>query len=97
MRLWTLHPSHLDAKGLVAAWREALLAKAVLRGDTIGYRSHSQLARFRAHRRPIAAINAYLAELHAESMRRGYRFDVTKLRGPRLRGTLKATRGHEEP
>ena len=31
MRLWTLHPKYLDAKGLVAAWREALLAQAVLR------------------------------------------------------------------
>ena len=29
MRLWTLHPRHLDARGLVALWREALLAQAV--------------------------------------------------------------------
>ena len=27
MRLWTLHPKYLDAKGLVALWREALLAQ----------------------------------------------------------------------
>ena len=30
MRLWTLHPKYLDAQGLVALWREALLARAVL-------------------------------------------------------------------
>ena len=29
MRLWSLHPRYLDAKGLVALWREALLAQAV--------------------------------------------------------------------
>ena len=27
MRLWTLHPRYLDARGLVALWREALLAR----------------------------------------------------------------------
>ncbi|HEU5178767.1 MAG TPA: pyrimidine dimer DNA glycosylase/endonuclease V, partial [Burkholderiales bacterium] len=32
MRLWSLHPKYLDARGLVALWREALLAQAVLRG-----------------------------------------------------------------
>jgi len=46
MRLWTLHPKYLDAKGLVALWREALLAQKVLRGKTRGYRHHPQLFRF---------------------------------------------------
>lgn len=36
MRLWSLHPNCLDAQGLVALWREALLAQAVLRGQTRG-------------------------------------------------------------
>jgi hypothetical protein len=27
MRIWTLHPRHLDAVGLVALWRETLLAQ----------------------------------------------------------------------
>jgi hypothetical protein len=93
VRLWTLHPRHLDARGLVAVWREALLAKAVLRGRTRGYRHHPQLARFRAHPRPIAAINAYLAEVFAEARRRGYRFDAGKLRGPRTIRPIAATRG----
>lgn len=38
MRLWTLHPKYLDAAGLVALWREALLAQKVLRGETKGYK-----------------------------------------------------------
>ena len=61
MRLWTLHPRYLDAKGLVAVWREGLLAQKVLQGATRGYRHHPQLTRFRAQKRPIDAIAAYLA------------------------------------
>ena len=67
MRLWSLHPRYLDSKGLVALWREALLAKAVLSGRTRGYRQHPQLARFRAHPEARAAINAYLAAVHEEA------------------------------
>jgi len=93
MRLWTLHPRHLDSRGLVALWREALLAKAVLQNRTRGYRSHPQLDRFRAYPRPVAAINRYLAEIHAEATRRGCRFDARKFRGPRAGGRITATRG----
>lgn len=93
MRLWTLHPEYLDAAGLVALWREALLARAVLRGRTRGYRMHPQLERFRNARDPVAAINTYLAAVHAEALKRGYRFDGRKLRGPRSPTKLPATRG----
>ena len=79
MRLWALHPRYLDAPGLVALWREALLARAVLRGRTIGYRHHPQLDRFRACATPRAAINAYLMAVYDESLRRGYAFDRSKL------------------
>ena len=79
MRLWSVHPKYLDAKGLVALWREGLLAKAVLEGKTRGYRSHPQLVRFREHEEPVAAINAYLYALLEEAQSRGYRFDATKL------------------
>lgn len=96
MRLWTLHPCYLDAKGLVAAWREALLAQAVLRGETRGYRNHPQLIRFQAAGRPRAAIASFLTALADEATRRGYRFDATKIRGPRLRGRLTETRGQLE-
>jgi hypothetical protein len=81
MRLWTIHPRYLDSQGLVALWRESLLAKAVLRGQTRGYRRHPQLSRFRAHPRPRYAINAYLAGIHAEATARGYHFDGGKI-GP---------------
>src|SRR5690606_6899395 len=42
MRLWSLHPRYLDRQGLLALWREALLARAVLRGETRGYTLHPQ-------------------------------------------------------
>lgn len=79
MRLWSLHPRYLDARGLVALWREALLAKAVLGGRTKGYRHHPQLVRFRAHAAPRLAINAYLQVIHEEATSRGYRFDRRKI------------------
>jgi len=60
MRLWTIHPRHLDAKGLVAAWREGLLAQKVLRGETRGYTRHPQLTRFQAQPEPVQAIATYL-------------------------------------
>ncbi len=85
MRLWSLHPQYLDAKGLVACWREALLAKAVLAGRTKGYRQHPQLTRFREHRYPLQAINCYLSGLYDEATRRGYAFDRRKV-GRRLAG-----------
>lgn len=87
MRLWSLHPRYLDPQGLVALWREALLARAVLRGETRGYRHHPQLERFRAQPSPPLAIDAYLAEVHAEATARGYRFDGSKLGPP---GTVDA-------
>lgn len=79
MRLWSLHPRHLDTRGLVALWREALLAQAVLQGRTQGYRHHPQLVRFRAQSSPAASIAEYLKAVHAESVRRGYRFDAGKI------------------
>ena len=63
MRIWTLHPKYLDPQGLVALWREALLARAVLRGETRGYRHHPQLQRFQAQAAPRSAINAYLTSV----------------------------------
>ena len=79
MRLWSIHPRYLDSKGLVALWREGLLAKAVLSGETKGYRHHPQLARFKASQDPVSFIAAYLKEVHVESLRRGYHFDEKKI------------------
>jgi hypothetical protein len=93
MRIWSLHPSYLDARGLVALWREALLAQAVLRGRTTGYRSHPQLVRFRCSRSPVGAIADYLRAVHAESLARGYAFDAKKISRARTTETMVVTRG----
>ena len=93
MRLWTIHPKYLDPAGLVALWREGLLARAVLRGRTKGYRHHPQLCRFRAAASPIGAINAYLAAVLAEAEARGYSFDRSNIRGPRGKDRLPAASG----
>lgn len=88
MRLWSLHPKYLDSQGLVALWREGLLARAVLRGHTHGYKHHPQLDRFVAHAQPRLAINAYLAAVHAEAEARGYSFDRTKIGPVKVVATL---------
>ena len=80
MRLWSIHPMYLDPQGLVALWREALLAQAVLREETRGYRNHPQLDRFKQHPAPLAAMARYLQAVHAEASRRGYAFDASKIR-----------------
>lgn len=82
MRLWSLHPNHLDRSGLVACWRESLLAQAVLAGRTKGYRNHPQLERFRAEAQPLESVGAYLSGLAEEARERGYRFDATRILSP---------------
>lgn len=96
MRLWTLHPRYLDPQGLVALWREALLARTVLRGETSGYRHHPQLERFHKQSAPRSAINAYLAAIHAEAESRGYAFDYRKIGPVRTRVRIAATTGQLE-
>ncbi|MCX6152769.1 MAG: pyrimidine dimer DNA glycosylase/endonuclease V [Candidatus Kapabacteria bacterium] len=79
MRIWSLHPKYLDQKGLVALWRESLLAKHVLEGRTKGYRNHPQLDRFKSFESPLDAINQYLSEIYKEAARIGYNFDIEKI------------------
>lgn len=79
MRLWSIHPTYLDAKGLVAVWREALLAKHVLLGKTKGYTNHPQLIRFKTVSSPVGAIDRYLHAILVEATHRGYQFDHTKI------------------
>lgn len=92
MRLWSLHPQYLDVKGLVAVWREGLLAQAVLLGKTRGYRHHPQLWRFQQSGDPIGSLTAYLWAVHAEALRRGYAFDSRKLRRNKGKLRLRVTR-----
>jgi hypothetical protein len=80
MRLWSIHPKYLDAKGLVAVWREALLAQKVLEGKTKRYVNHPQLTRFRRTADPILYVGTYLYYIHLEGKRRNYEFDLAKIR-----------------
>lgn len=79
MRLWSLSPEYLDRQGLVALWRESLLARKVLEGKTKGYKNHPQLVRFRGTNDSIAYINQYLDSVYTEARKRGYNFDATKI------------------
>lgn len=88
-----MHPRYLDPQGLVTLWREALLAQAVLRGRTRGYRHHPQLHRFRQSPSPLSAINAYLRAVHAESLARGYAFDAAKIGPVRTRVSIACAAG----
>jgi hypothetical protein len=101
MRLWSLHPSLLDRMGLLALWREGLLAQKVLLGQTAGYRSHPQLKRFQRSKSPVAAISTYLWAVVDEGAARGYLFDASKiamsrrgLRIPVTQGQLEFEREH---
>jgi hypothetical protein len=101
LRLWSLHPRYLDTKGLLAVWREGLLAQKVLQGRTRGYRNHPQLDRFKAQKDPRKAIGNYLLEVWKEAEARGYSFARAKVRRtgkmkpiPVTRGQMKYEWGH---
>ncbi len=96
MRLWSIHPKYLDRIGLVAVWREGLLAKRVLEGKTRGYRNHPQLIRFKRYEEPLDLIDAYLYQIYLEAKKRGYKFNSSKIRFIELREAVKVTRGQLE-
>ncbi|HEX13424.1 MAG: pyrimidine dimer DNA glycosylase/endonuclease V [Desulfurella sp.] len=79
MRLWSLHPVYLDTKGLLALWREGLLAKKVLLSLTKGYKNHPQLNRFKAYSDPLNAIDSFLYFVYLEARNRNYNFNVSKI------------------
>lgn len=79
MRLWSIHPKYLDRQGLLALWREALLAKAVLEGKTRGYVNHPQLKRFKESKEPLKAINTYLSFVLAEGVKRKFKFNPERI------------------
>lgn len=93
MRLWSLHPRYLDAKGLVSLWREGLLAQNVLRGNTRGYQYHPQLLRFKQTRDPVGAIASYLRGVAEEAEYRDYRFDRSKIARISFKTQIPITRG----
>ncbi len=96
MRLWSIHPQYLDSKGLVALWREALLAQKVLQGETRGYKNHPQLIRFLNTSNPLGAIASYLRIVASEAKSRGYSFDTTKVAKKYYRGKIEVTKGQVE-
>lgn len=96
MRLWSLHPCYLDAKGLVAVWREGLLARKVLQGATRGYRHHPQLTRFLLQDEPLTAIDCYLNVICDEADRRGYHFDRAKIAFDPPQQKMAVTKGQLE-
>jgi hypothetical protein len=93
MRIWSLHPKYLDTKGLVALWREALLAKNVLEGKTKGYKFHPQLNRFRQTNYPVDMINQYLGEVYLEAVNRNFHFDKQKINWRFRKSQLLVTTG----
>jgi len=93
MRLWSIDPAYLDSKGLVALWREALLAQKVLLGETKGYKNHPQLERFKKTNNPVGAIATYLRAVAAEAETRKYNFDKSKIRNLKLQSKIRVTNG----
>ncbi len=95
MRLWSLHPKYLDRKGLLALWREGLLAQKVLAGKTKGYKNHPQLIRFKNSNNPLGLIGLYLLEVAKEAKKRGYSFDTSKIQQicKKTKQRLPVTRG----
>ena len=87
---------YLDARGLVALWREALLAQAVLKGKTRGYTHHPQLLRFQEQSSPVSYMAAYLRAVHGEALSRGYRFALAKISRSRASGCLTVAGGQLE-
>ena len=69
----------MDSKGLVALWREGLLAQNVLLGKTKGYKNHPQLIRFKNIDSPQTAIATYLHFVVDEADNRGYNFNKDKI------------------
>jgi len=96
MRLWSIHPEYLDSKGLVALWREALLAQNVLLGNTKGYTKHPQLKRFRNSSHPIGAIASYLRSIIDEADSRGYNFNRSKIVNKKTKSRISVTSGQVE-
>lgn len=96
MRLWSIHPKYMDTKGLLALWREGLLAKAVLEGKTKGYLRHPQISRFKEAKNPVSLINAYLFFVFIEAEKRGFNFDRSKIKDKILKEQIPISKGQRD-
>ena len=77
----------------MAAWREGLLALAVLQGKTTGDRHHPQLRRFQRTAAPVRLLKCYLWHLYQESLVRGYHFNPRKISAAGPGGVIEVTTG----
>ncbi|MBN1645161.1 hypothetical protein JW851_03960 [Candidatus Woesearchaeota archaeon] len=93
MRLWSIHPKYLDVKGLSGLWRESLLAKKILKGETESHKNHPQLNRFKVLKKPLPAINSYLLYIYKESCDRGYCFNKKNISKPFRKSKLSIKKG----
>ena len=82
--------------GLVACWREGLLARRVLRGETKGYKRHPQLERFRSQPDPVGMIDIYLLAIYREAKKRGFSFDRGKIAPGKSKRRIAVTDGQLE-
>jgi hypothetical protein len=96
MRLWSIHPEYLDTRGLVTLWREGLLAQKVLLGETVGYKNHPQLIRFKKVNNSIGAIASYLRYIQEEAEKRGYKFNSNKIANKRITTKIFVNSGQVE-
>ena len=93
MRLWSIHTGYLDPKGIVALWREGMLALEVLKGNTKGYKNHPQLKRFKTERSTTETMKNYLWFVYEESLDRGYHFNPKKIKNRAKCANLTVTTG----
>lgn len=72
----------MDKHGLIALWREGLLAQKALNGGAKGYQNNPQLVRFKRQDNPLKAIGTYLSFVAAEGARQGYKLNHEKILYP---------------
>lgn len=98
MRLWSIHPKYLDRQGLLACWREGLLAQNVLLGNTKGYKNHPQLIRFKKDtlNNTMEHIGQYLYNIWFEAHKRGYNFNIDKIESLNIHLKINVTQGQIE-
>ena len=89
MRIWSINLGWLDSIGIVALWRESLLARSVLEGKTKGYTRHPQLDRFKSSQNSLAAIETYLYYVLEEAKKCGFDFDNGKIRNSLVDKSIK--------
>lgn len=79
MSLWTVHPKYLDKQGLIALWREGLLAQKSLNGELDIELNNQVWQQFKNSENPLKAIGTYLSFIASEGARRGYKLGHEKI------------------